>query len=879
MEIGAGRTAAEEFSLVSLMPARLSYWLFLSMTACLAISGHGAPTAYFADGYHGGIYGHYPPAFTQFMVDALRANPDWKLNLEIEPETWDFVQTNTPEAYQAFKKFADDRSSSNRVEFVNPDYSQSYLWNLNGESVLQQFDRGMRKIHEHFPHAIFSTYSSEEPCFTSALPGILKSFGFQYAVLKNPNTCWGGYTSPFGGELVNWIGPDGTSIPAVPRYAIEQLRPGSTWETIANANSPDFVNRALGAHIIHPIGMCYQDASWRFGPWLNHVGNYYQPTKSILWQDYFRNVADPSGAQAWRLSQEDVQVSLVWGAQVLQRIAQEVRSAENHVVMAEKMAALAGIFRNSPWPGGSLDEAWRLLLLSQHHDCWIVSYNRHGQQTWADWVAQWTGSTRSRSEAVLATALTALTPAEVNSGHYFIRVFNTLSEWRTEPVTLTLPADWYNKALKITDGRGNEHPYQSLDPNDTSSRKIVFCPTVPPLGFATYRLDEGPGASPAMSITNAQTNSLVTLDTDYYKLQLDADHGGTIKRLIAKKLGGRDLVNGTEARRFNEIRGYFFELGHFCSTADGPAKIEIVENGPWRTRVRIGSQVASNPVIQTITLTQGQPRIDFSVRIDWRGSPGIGADFQQGGTYDAKQDRKAFYNERSKLLVSFPLNIRHQGIFKDAPFDVVESRLSNTLFTNWSAIKNDVILNWVDVFDQSKGVGAALLTDHTTSYGHGVNDPLSLTLQYSGAGLWGRNYSLDGPTEVNYALLPHAGNWEKSGLWMADKSWNEPLMARFFQSHAESMEADQSLLEIAGGGWEIPTARLSGGDVVIRLFNPSTRERRKTIHYGKSASQADLMQLDGRLLRNIPFRKNSNSTTDFDVVLPPFGIGTLRIAP
>ena len=53
----------------------------------------------------------------------------------------------------------------------------------------------------------FSAYSSEEPCFTSALPGILKSFGFKYAVLKNPNTCWGGYTRAFGGELVDWIGP------------------------------------------------------------------------------------------------------------------------------------------------------------------------------------------------------------------------------------------------------------------------------------------------------------------------------------------------------------------------------------------------------------------------------------------------------------------------------------------------------------------------------------------------------------------------------------------------------------------------------------------------------------------------------------------------
>jgi alpha-mannosidase len=877
--IGTGRIAAAEFCRRTLMSSRLPFGLLLLAAACPAISGGRAQTAYFADGYHGGIYGHYPPTFTQFMVDALRANPDWKLNLEIEPETWDFAQTNTPEAYQAFKKFADDQSTNRRLEFVNPDYAQSYLWNLNGESVLQQFDRGMRKIHEHFPGVVFSTYSSEEPCFASALPGILKSFGFKYAVLKNPNTCWGGYTGAFGGELVNWIGPDGSAIPAVPRYAIEQLRPGSTWETIANANSPDFVNSAFAAHIEHPIGMCYQDAGWRYGPWLNHVGNYYQPTKSILWQDYFQNVANPSNAKDWRLSQEDVQVSLVWGAQVLQRIAQEVRTAENRIVMAEKMAVIAGVFQNSPWPGGTLDEAWRTLLLSQHHDCWIVPYNHHGQGTWADEVAQWTGGTCSRSDAVLAASLTALAPAETNGDHYFVRVFNTLAERRTESVTLTLPADWHRNALELTDHQGKEMPYQWLGPDDASPQKIVFRPTVPPLGFATYRLNEGHDASPAAPASNPQTSGLVTLNTDYYELQLDAVHGGTIKRLIAKKLGGRDLVDSADARSFNEIRGYFFEQRQFCSTADGPAKIEIVENGPRQTRVRISSRVASNPVIQTITLTQGEPRIDFSVRIDWQGSPGIGANFRQDEVYDAKQERRAFYDERSKLLVSFPLNLQHQEVFKDAPFDVVESHLSNTFFTNWSVIKNDVILDWVDVFDKSEDAGAALLTDHTTSYGHGANDPLSLTLQYSGVGLWGRHYSLNGATEVHYAILPHAGNWEESGLWTANKSWNEPLIARVFQSNAESVGTDKSLLEIAGGGWEIPAARLSGGDVFVRLFNPSTRESRKAIHYGGPASQVDLTQLDGRLLKNIPFRKNSDGTSGFDVTLPAFGIGTLRITP
>jgi alpha-mannosidase len=39
--------------------------------------------AYFADGYHGGVYGHYPPGYTAFLVEQLKANPSWNINLEI----------------------------------------------------------------------------------------------------------------------------------------------------------------------------------------------------------------------------------------------------------------------------------------------------------------------------------------------------------------------------------------------------------------------------------------------------------------------------------------------------------------------------------------------------------------------------------------------------------------------------------------------------------------------------------------------------------------------------------------------------------------------------------------------------------------------------
>lgn len=133
---------------------------------------------YFVDGYHGGIYGHYPVAWkTRFITDQLAAHPEWRIGLEIEPETWDTVEVRTPADYARFKAIAADR----RVEFTNPSYAQPYCYNISGESIIRQFGYGMRKIRSHFPDVEFVTYSVEEPCFTSCLPQILKLYGFKYA--------------------------------------------------------------------------------------------------------------------------------------------------------------------------------------------------------------------------------------------------------------------------------------------------------------------------------------------------------------------------------------------------------------------------------------------------------------------------------------------------------------------------------------------------------------------------------------------------------------------------------------------------------------------------------------------------------------------------
>ena len=833
--------------------------------------------AYYIDGYHGGIYGHYPKLYTQFIVDEVRKNPDWKINLEIEPETWDSVQVQNPDAYQAFKDLLIKPESRDRIEFTNPAYGQAYLYNIPGESIIRQFIFGMKWINKHFPGVDFTTYAVEEPCFTSCLPQVLKSLGFKYAVLKCPNTCFGGYSRAFGGELVNWIGPDGTKITTVPRYACEELEEDKLWQTKSWGNSIEFINACFAYGIKHPVGMTYQDAGWRHGPFLeNAVKNYYKPSIYKTWRDYIGNVSIKTTNEDWKFTQEDVLVTLVWGSQVLQKIAQQVRVAENKIVTAEKLASIAGVYQGFSWPKDSFDEAWRTLLLSQHHDCWIVPYNGKPGDTWADKVVKWTGSTNEKSDNIIQESILKLSQGG-DSQHKYIRVFNTSGSERNEFVKLNLPASWGNEDAKVLDIKNKEILSQVVANPASNGKILIFKAEVPSMGYNTYQVQKAKSTNKKGASISVQTDGTYKMETDLYQIILDPSKGGTIRSLIAKALKNKEFVDQSDTRSFNELRGNFYKEGGMCSSKQNPANISILENGPAMVRLAVKGTIAMHPFTQIITMAQGQKRIDLSVKIDWKGNPGIGDEYFQSARQKENDHRKAFYNNADKLLTLFPLNLQSQKVYVNAPFDVTESKLNNTFYTRWDSIKNDIVLNWVDITDATNSYGMALLTDHTTSYAHGTDFPLGLTIQYSGMGLWGRNYSITGPTEVNYSIIPHTGKWDKSKIWTEGTNWNEPLLATIMESTPTLNDYKKSLIDLTGTGLEISSVTFEEKTLLVRLFNAEGDNGFKKISFDAKIKGVEMVELNGKKVEDLKTETDNNARTTVKISMPRFGIRTLKL--
>jgi len=221
--------------------------------------------------------------------------------------------------------------------------------------------------------------------------------------------------------------------------------------------------------------------------------------------------------------------------------------------------------------------------------------------------------------------------------------------------------------------------------------------------------------------------------------------------------------------------------------------------------------------------------------------------------------------------------LKGRRVYVSAPFDVNESRLTNTFFTTWDGIKNNVILHWMDVTDAKGEYGLGLLTDHTTSYVHGEDHPLGLVLQYSGIGLWGRRYDIAGPTTVRYALVPHKGCWDRAEISGTSAAWNEPLLAVLTNPNGPARGQLKSMLDLSGSGWEVSAMTVEGRSRLIRLFNAAGDGRAQRLNLDGRVVKAGLVELNGNARELLHPRATPDHRTSIELAIPRLGVRTLKL--
>lgn len=889
------------------------------------------PTIYYVDGYHGGVRGHMALGSWRDILNRMRELPNWKISLDIEPESFQYVRRRDPEAFWEISRYLDDQTPGARMEIVGATYAQPFAWLFGGESLVRQLAFGLKVLREAFPKVKVETYSVQEPCFTSAMPQILLSFGFVRAVMKN-NTGFGGYMGGFDADVVKWVGPDGSAIPAVPHYACEELL--DVWTTDSEAANENYARKCVAKGITRPSGMAYQDLGWMAKP---QVGS--KHIRFTTWREYFETIA-PKADRSWEVSQEEIKGNLPWGCATLQKTGREMHSAENSLLRAEKMAAVAAVLLRIPYPDSRLSEAWENTLDSQHHDAWVVAKNGRGRQNWAWQVSAQTWETEQICGEVISASAEALAAGTGSTPHNplgtrFVRVFNTTGRDRSGVVELNLTGNIGMRAAKIFDEKGQEipcqlmvrrkfvahevvsamiakdqvrPPAQGLKPNQQwSSRglgpgggvgleylpgesmnagQLLFEAAAPAVGYSTYRIEPvygtglqtAPRSAPAAHVSQ-DSDGFIAIETDLYRVRIDPRRGGVLTSIYSKQMR-QEFVNTANARLFNEYRGYFISEKQWFSSADSPVEVQFVEEGPMRVRLALSGKVGPHPYRSTVTLAVGDPRIEFNVRFQFRPNTWIGDPWRIPPQRSRSERRRSYHDDRWKLNAFFPVALPNQVIYKDAAYDVCRSKLADTFYQRWDEVKHNVILNWIDILDEDRKQGVALFSDQVTSYVHGKDHPLALVLAWGwdGPPFFG-DCPLEGEHEANYAIMPHAGRWDEAGLWQACRERGEPLLPQLMTGKPAPQKMRYSLVNVSGEGCDVPTVTVEGNHLMVRLFNAGALDNaRRMVSIPMKPVGAELVELDGRTIKPLEVRVTGDGRHGVELVMPRFGVRTVRFA-
>lgn len=835
----------------------------------------------YVDGYHGGhLYG-VPVGSWRNLVGAIKDDPDWALVFDLEPDSWKFGLDEDPEAVRALLDLIVDKPE--QYEFVNHAYGHPYHWVCDGEWNFRHFLQGEKLLHAIEPRLVFRIWGPQEPMWTSGMPAILTAMGYEGAVLKDPGTAFAGLTRGLDAAFIDWVGPDGSRLPTVPRYACEQQR--RTWETDARYMDRAFIDRCRQRGIESPVGTGLQDIGWRARRAFPYVKGH-TPDDSIhylTWGEYFSKV--PQELPAHRLQMDDFLVGLPWGDAVLDRVAQAARQGEWSLRLSETADALFPSLGEKR----QTDDLERTVLRAQHHDNWICARWRDGDENFCVKTEREIWQVRTTCREFVERALRF--GMGEKGGARSVALLNPLGQVHSRLLRIEVPVDTPDDSVHLIDGEGRSLACQirRLRTDDDFSHEsnnwhveVIAAVDLPPLGAASWELRDGdswavaPGALTVTENGRAVTVSGPRLGT----VELSAEHGGGISSWIP---AGETVDRLPRDEAWGTLRGLID--GEEVNTTNMRAELVVRERGPLSVRVSAYVEFADFDVETTWLFSSQNARADVDVCVTPRvytgnlrqskmelkknTSPGLNIGRTDGET-DVRRliaDNARKFDNTAKLRMAFPMGGHAERAFREGPGDVGEARLLKQGVDNWHELAPETCIRWVD-FMSNANDAVAVFTDRPTAFVHTEGHEPAIVIAYAGA-----PFLLTEPVSRRFALYPHQGNWQTAGLWNAARQWEATLHSKPVLLTGVSCE--QSLLSLDQPAWELTCCRPCGDQIELRIYNSAGIETEGSVDFVSCPPNLFETSPRGVVLRDLSVDVRRDNRIQLSI--PGHGWKTLRM--
>ena len=701
----------------------------------------------------------------------------------------------------------------------------------SGESLVRQIVYGKRFYLEELGIETNDVWLPDVFGYSAALPQIMQKSGIRWFLTQKLS--WNQYNVlPHHSFL--WEGIDGsrvfTHFPPADTYggnmSVRELRLG-----VENFKDHDRATRSL----------------YLFG-WGDGGGG---PTAEML--EAARRLADVDGAprltmegprQFFTEAEADIDDPAVWVGELYLEYHRGTYTSQAATKLGNRRAEFAlreaemwsSLAPGSPYPGGALEDLWKLLLLHQFHDI-IPGSAIH----WVyDDTARHHAHVLEKAEGLVEVALGALVDAvDTTDRAHPVVVFNSLSHARRELVTVEAP----DEVTAVVDASGVAAPVQRNDQG-----RAVFAATVPPCGYQVYDL-----VAAAAAVTGAVTAGPGWMEND--RLRVELDDQGRLCSIFDKTVQRQVLAPGALGNRFELHPDYpnFYDAWDIDRFAldqvvelDAVESVEMVEQGPLRAAIRIVRRFHDSRVTQVIRLAAGSGFLDFDTEVDW--------------------------HETNRLLkVAFPVAVRSPRATYEIQYGHVERPTHAN--TSWDVARFEVCAQkWADLSEP--GYGVALLNDCKYGYDIAAN---VIRLSLLRAPTWPDPVADRGHHHFTYRLLPHHGDLRQAAVVDAGYDLNVPLRAVAAAARPGPLAAVGSMLSVDAGNVVVEVVKAAddgSGALVVRLYEAWGGRGPVTLQAPWTIGRAVATDLLERHLSDVP-----TTGAAVTVDLTPFQIATLKLVP
>jgi alpha-mannosidase len=570
-------------------------------------------------------------------IELANQHPEFRYLLETEVFVSNFVGSHRgTKELQDFNRLVKE----GRIE-VAPLWAAIYQNQTRGEALVRNLFYGKRYARDVLGVDPKVAHLADIPGFTRQYPQILSKSATPYMVMTR--------MGPRDLSLFHWKSPDGSAV------LVWNTINGYSWGSELglhldlNKERLTAIGQSIGkvqATTSGPVYLGWGTDLW--APTNKLIENIAVLNQSLAHYDFRLATAEEFFRAAARTSLiPDVsgEVPSSWAnlTTSLVPLWLPAMSASDTLVTAEKFSSINYALGYATYPEQEFESLWKDNLQSLDHNN-DGQGGKIGDERKLGYAQEASlGAGQILRDSLRNIAERVQSPFARSTS---IVVFNPLSWMRDDVVrahvtlfgeVATEDIDDYKKAMRLLDEKGTSLPFQVERYSDGSSRSVdlVFIAHgVPSLGYKTYYLAPAEKADMFPNTCDVKMDSDVdakkanssigsdVLENKYYRVSVDRATGRIA--IFDKELNQeveKDIEITAAEERGGDDQNIILHSGRtIIHLIDG---IELEENSPVRTVLKINGNVGGIPLVQRLTLYQGLKKIDVDDTIDWKPGPSI----------------------------------------------------------------------------------------------------------------------------------------------------------------------------------------------------------------------------------------------------------------